>query len=169
MAMDLEEDDQPVDVARGSGPKGGGDLTGRRGIEPVDDDDDFGLVPSKASMAEPSSVESGTSNGTSRTKSPGFAPEALGKKAANLSTLQKSIARNKSKPYHLWPVSLLQHACSRRRIPGHSKDRDAVKLGRILGAFDKAAERASPYVDDLLDEAAGEQPLRTMMMESILL
>ena len=93
--------------------------------------------------------------GKGKMNSAGPSLQAAVASAARMSTLQKSIFRNRSKPYSRWPACLLQTACSLRGITGQSKQKDGEKMAVLLENYDKAFERPSPYVADLENRAAG--------------
>ena len=75
---------------------------------------------------------------------------------SSITTLRKSIKRNKDRPYVQWPATLLQQACSLHKISGQSKQRDVGKMASLLQNVDKVVGRPSPFVLDLQDKAAGK-------------
>ena len=68
---------------------------------------------------------------------------------------KRSINRNRTKSYERWPASLLQQACSLRKIAGYSKSGDVEKMAGVLTQLD-IMSRSSPFLMDLDDRAAGD-------------
>ena len=126
------------------------------GDEPSDDSDDSVDVAGKVSDAR-SGGSSGIAGDKSKRKmnSAGPSLQATVAPVAVMSTLKKSISRNRSKPFSRWPAFLLQKAWSLRGITGQSKQKDSEKMAVLLENYDKTFERPSPYLADLANRAAG--------------
>ena len=98
----------------------------------------------------------GSGAGSSNGHGSGAASAGAPALAKTHKALQRSINRNRTKSYERWPASLLQQACSLRKIAGYSKSGDVDKMAGVLTQLDNVMSRSSPYLMDLEDRAAGD-------------
>ena len=97
----------------------------------------------------------GSGAGSSNGHGSGAASAGAPALAKTHKALERSINRNRTKSYERWPASLLQQACSLRKIAGYSKSGDVEKMAGVLTQLD-IMSRSSPFLMDLDDRAAGD-------------
>ena len=118
-----------------------------------EDDSDDGQDGDGAMEMRSGGVQSiGSGGGSSNGSGSGAASAG----AKTQKALKRSIDRNCTKRCESSPASLLQQACSLRKIAGYSKSGDVEKMAGVLTQLDNIMSRSSPFLMDLDDRAAGD-------------